>query len=188
MPRFIERLSDAHGALWIHMEEGTGLLLKRARHERIRGGFCPWFRGGVKNRRLRSRMDELQIILCGLLVFQFIVHGHKESRSRRRRGQGTHHGRQFPAGRRLERLDGVLSFHHQTQRRSLTASRGEGGSHILPKERTDRKPDHHVQHGSRLLRMNTVHVHVSWMVDGLLNGRLGDFMEHGAFDRLGVQF
>ena len=36
--------------------------------------------------------------------------------------------------------------------------------------------------------MNTIHVHVSWMVNGVLNGRLGDFMEHGALDRLGIQF
>ena len=85
MPRFIERLGNAHGALWIHMEEGTGLLLKRARHERIRGGLRPWFRGRVEDRRMRCGMHELQIILCGLLIFQFIVHGH----AKRRRGRGS---------------------------------------------------------------------------------------------------
>ena len=78
MPRFIERLGNAHGALRIHMEEGTGLLLERACHERIRGGLCPCFRGGVEDRRTRCSMNEFQIILCGRLVFQFIVHGHRK--------------------------------------------------------------------------------------------------------------
>ena len=187
MPCFIERLGDAHGALRIHMEEGTGLLLKGARHQGIRSGLRPWFRGRVEDRRMWSGMDKLQIILCGLLVFQFIVHGHAKARGRGR-SKRAHHSRQFPARGCLKRLDRILSFHHQTQCRGLTAPCGEGGSHILPQEGAHRKPNHHIQHGSCLLRMNTIHVHVSWMVNGVLNGRLGDFMEHGALDRLGIQF
>ena len=170
------------------MKEGTGLLLERARHERVRGGLHPWFRGGMKNRCVRRGMNELQIILCGLLVFQLIVHGHAKRGRGQRRSREAHHGRQFPARGSLKGLNGVFSFHHETQRRSLAAPRGEGGGHILPEKGAHCKSDHHVQHGPRLLRMNTVHVHVSWMVDGVLNGRLGDFMEHGALDRFRVQF
>ena len=122
MPRFIERLSDAHGALRIHMKECTGLLLERACHERVRGRLRPWFRGGLEDRRGWSGMNELQIILCGLLIFQFVVH--RDAKGWRGRGRKAHGGRQFPAGRGLKRLDRILPLHHQTKRRGLAAPRG----------------------------------------------------------------
>ena len=77
-----------------------------------------------------------------------------------------------------ESHDLLFTVHDQSQGDALHAAGGELRLDLAPQDGRKFEAYQAVQHAARLLRVHEVSVDVTGILDGLQDGRLGDFMEH----------
>ncbi len=98
------------------------------------------------------------------------------------------HGRiDAPVFARNERSDFVLSLDDQPQSGALHAPGRQSTTDFLPQQRGQIEPDEVIQRASRLLSVHERFGQLTWMIDGILNGALRDFVKHDPMDVLAVQ-
>ena len=90
-------------------------------------------------------------------------------------------------GLAVEGHDFLLAVHDEAQGDALHPASGEFGLDLAPQHGREFEAHEPVQHAPGLLRIHQVQVDVPGMLDGLQDGRLGDFMEYDAAGFRGVQ-
>ena len=86
-----------------------------------------------------------------------------------------------------ESHDLLFPVHDQAQGDALHAAGGELRLDLAPQDGGQFEAYQAVQHTARLLRVDEVLVDVTGILDGLQDGRLGDFMEHDAPRLRGIE-
>ena len=83
-------------------------------------------------------------------------------------------------GLAVEGHDFLLAVHDEAQGHALHPAGGEFGLDLAPQHGREFEAHEPVQHTPGLLRVHQVQVDVAGMLDGLQDGRLGDFVEYDA--------
>ena len=83
-------------------------------------------------------------------------------------------------GLALESLNLALAVDDESYGHALHTSGGEGGLHLAPQYGRHLEAHEAVEHATGLLRVHQVHIEVAWVLDGLHDGGLGNFVEHDA--------
>ncbi|MCY1518680.1 hypothetical protein D9M68_534030 [compost metagenome] len=86
----------------------------------------------------------------------------------------------FPVLFRHEGADLALALHHQLHRHRLHTAGGQAAGDLLPEQRRDHVAHHAVEEAARLLGVDAVDIEVAGLGEGLLDGLLGDLVEHHA--------
>ena len=92
-----------------------------------------------------------------------------------------------PVFARHEFLDLLFALDDQPQRRTLHPAGREAAAHLFPQQRRQIEADQIVERAARLLRINKVERQRTRLLDGVLNGGLGDFVKLDAVHRLAVE-
>ncbi|MNC18922.1 hypothetical protein D3C75_668430 [compost metagenome] len=79
-----------------------------------------------------------------------------------------------------EGADLALAIHHQLRRHRLYTAGGQAAGDLGPQQRRDHVADHAVEEATRLLGVDPVDVQLAGLGEGLLDGLLGDLVEHHA--------
>ncbi|MNZ47604.1 hypothetical protein D3C78_653240 [compost metagenome] len=79
-----------------------------------------------------------------------------------------------------EGADLALAIHHQLRRHRLHTAGGQAAGDLGPQQRRDHVADHAVEEATRLLGVDPVDVQLAGLGEGLLDGLLGDLVEHHA--------
>ena len=88
-----------------------------------------------------------------------------------------------------ERFDLALTLDDQAKSDGLYASGGEAAADFVPEQRRNLVADDAVEHAARLLGIDQVAIDRSRVLEGVLHGALGDFVErHPADIDVGLPF
>ena len=93
-----------------------------------------------------------------------------------------------PKARLLKANALALALDNHSKRRALHPTGRQAVGNFFPDQRRERVTDQPIQHSARFLRAHQAHVDFASLLQGLLDRRFGDLMEHHALDwNLGLQ-
>ena len=179
--RFIETLGHHHGLLDPEAQTGRSGLLQGGRDEgsgRLGAGRLVFpvdhlvvdpFQGrhGGEGLGLGHRL-EVGTIAADHLHAQLTLLG------------GEQVGVEIPELHRHERLDLALLIDDEAHRDGLHPTGGEAAGQLLPQERGDHVTHHPVEETTGLLGVDAMNVQLGRLGERLLDGALGDLVEHHA--------
>ncbi len=179
--RLVEALGQGHGLLHREAQPATGGLLQgRGDEGRIGlGAGRLVLATGDGKARLAQAGDALQGLGLGggpeglaILARQFEAH--------RLAGLGHQVGVDVPELLGDEGADLALALDDQAHGHRLHAPRGEAPGDLGPQQRREHEAHHPVEEAPRLLGLHPRHVEVAGVLEGLLDGALGDLVEDHA--------
>ena len=180
---FIEALGDVHRALGGIAEALVGGLLERGRDERRHGRAAAFlfFNGGNRERsafhRLFERVGGFGVGDDRLLAFYFPKLGLD-----RRRDAAFKDRLEQPVFFGHESLPFLFTLDDEAQGHGLDASGGDAAFDVFPEERGDLVSHEAVEHAAGLLGVEQVDVEVARMIQRLMYGTGGDFVELDTLD------
>ena len=89
-----------------------------------------------------------------------------------------------PVFARREFLDFFFALHNHAQRRALHASRRQAAAHLLPQQWRQVEAHQVVERAPCLLGVDQVGRQLARVLDGFVDGALGDLVKHHAVDAL----
>ena len=179
LTRFVQTLGDTHGLRDGKAQLTGGFLLQGRGGE----GGCRGAAGRLAADVFDDKSGRLELLKqgqCLLLVGELVgivglEGGHAAV------AVGHHEDDRCLVIRfRLEMHDFALAFHNQSHSHRLYAAGRQGGLDALPQDGRQFETHQAVQHAAGLLGVDQVGVDAAGMLDGLLDGILGDLVENNA--------
>ena len=178
---FIEALGNVHRALGGIAEALVGGLLERGRDERRHGRAAAFlfFNGGNREWRALHRLFER---VGGFGIGDDRLLPSFPARHERRRDAAFKDRLEQPIFFGHESLPFLFAFDDEAQGHGLDASGGDAAFDVFPEERGDLVSHEAVEHAAGLLGVEQVDVEVARVIQRLMYGTGGDFVELDTLD------
>ncbi len=179
----IQFLRHLHGLLDRKAQLAEGVLLKLGGDERRHGialALFPRDLGDAVGRFLEVLADGHGVGLVGDLDLLAVLPGEAGGEDGGNAAVETRYDRPVLLGH--EGLDLAVTLADQTQGHGLNPPGGKAAAHFVPEDGRDLVADQTVQNAPRLLRVHLLNVQFLGVLEGLLDGGLGDFVKDHALE------
>ena len=184
---FVQALSQKHGFLDGKVQPARRFLLQIAGDKWWNwvALFLAPVHGFDEKRRVAELLYDCMRRFCvaDLPFRAVIIRGFGRELGRRMTGEARG---EIPVFLRFERADLVLALDDHAQRDRLDTARRQSASHLFPKQRADLVTYEPVEDAPCQLGLDLVRVDPAGVLECLLNGVFGDFVEQNSINVLGL--